>query len=465
MIKEFELGFEIPMDKIDDYLSFIESKVKEWYKYTLISIEHIISDRRINFKIDYGGSIVEANLMGDRGPKLTLYYDPSLPYDYVLNILLNIQYFTNEFYSIVREGNLILVFVPGLPVLPVKALNLSKRILYNIFTGSLAMIFALSLFIGLFFFMFMGFYAPIGIILFQAVLFALSPKLLSHVGDWNISGDHGNVYIVSCSFPINVFHEITSRKWNEVLNIKEALYNESFHKGIVPSPLIVSQIMDKFGFPCSIDKIKIKHISLYDLVYEVCSKFNIKVPKIVLANTIAPNAGASGPTIGSTLLVVTSGLLYKLNEDELKAVLGHELSHCIRRDPLALFLISNFEYILRLYILLSFFIWPLDLLYFLFALTLLFFVAKFFEARADLDSFLVFGSGDFLANALLKIAFPMAFIERYKAYRIRSWLRWNPHPPVYFRVLRLGTLNPYENFRNPFFRSMKDCIRGFISSF
>ncbi|MEM3394220.1 MAG: heat-shock protein HtpX, partial [Candidatus Methanomethylicia archaeon] len=112
---------------------------------------------------------------------------------------------------------------------------------------------------------------------------------------------------------------------------------------------------------------------------------------------------------------------------------------------------------------LSLVIFPLGILYFFFALTILFFVAKFFEARADLDSHMIFDSGDPLINALLKIAFPSVFIERYKAYRIRSWLRWNPHPPTYFRVLRLGSIESSKNIKNPLLKSIKDCVKGFIS--
>lgn len=461
MIKSFELGFEIPMEKFPSYLSFIESKVRDWYRYTLDYLE--VDESKLIFRVKYGESIVEVKLSGYAYPKLEISYDPSLPYEYILNIALNIYYFTNEFYSVVRDGTLILVFVPGLSAIPTRTLSLSKKILYGIFTGSLASLFALSLVVGLFFFFFMGVYAPIGIASFQAVLFILSPKILSFIGDWSISEEHGDVYIVSCSFPLPLFNELTSKRWGDVLNIKEKLYKETFNLGVTPTPEIVSSILNSFGINCRCDKIRIKRISLYKIVSEVCRRFNVRIPKIVLANTIVSNAGASGPTIRSALLIVTSGLLYRLNDDELKAVLGHELSHCIRRDPLALFVLSNIEYISRIYILLSLVIFPLDILYFFFALTLLFFIAKFFEARADLDSYMILGSGDPLINALLKLAFPSVFIERYKAYRIRSWLRWNPHPPTYFRVLRLGSIGSSKDIKSPLLKSIRDCIKGFIS--
>jgi len=460
LIKSFEIGFEIPLEKKSSYLSFVESKVREWYKYTLDFIE--IGDNKLFFRIKYGESIVEVNLFGYTNPKLEIYYPSSLPYEYILNIALNIYYFTNEFYSMVRDGTLMLVFVPGLPVIPIKTASLPKKILYDFLTGSLALMFALSLIVGLFFFLIMGVYAPIGIALFQTVLFFLSPRILAFMGDWNIDEKHGDVYIVSCNLPLPLFNEITSKRWNDILKIKEKLYEETFNLGITPTPEIVSSILNSFGINCVIDRIRVKHIPLYRLVSEVCGKFNIKTPKTVLANTIISNAGASGPIIKNALLIVTSGLLYRLNDEELKAVLGHELSHCIRRDPLALFILSNIEYVLRIYILFSLIMFPLDLIYFFFALTMLFFIAKFFEARADLDSYIILGSGDPLINALLKIAFPSAFIERYKAYRIRSWLRWNPHPPVYFRILRLGSLTSNETVKHPLLKSINDCVRGFL---
>lgn len=462
LIKRFDIGLNIPAEKIPDYINFIESKIKHWYKYTLDSI--IVNGNKLIFKVKYSESIIEVEIFCDVQPKLTVSYDPQLPYEYVFNIVLNIYYFTNEFYSIVREGNLILVFVPGSHVVPVKTLNLHKKLLYEIFTGSLAVLFALSMIIGIFFFLTMKAYAPLGIMLFQTIFFLLSPKIISFMGDWSINEIYRDVYIVNCHFPLQLFNEITSKRWKDILIIKEEIYKETFNKGVEFEPKLISNIFNKHGFICSIDKIKVKHVPLYNIVVEVSRKFNIKLPKIVLANTIASNAGISGPMIRNATLVITSGLLYKLNDDELKAVLGHEFSHCIRRDPLILFILSSLEYALRVHILLTFYIFPLDLIYFIFALTMLFFIAKFFEARADLDSYLIFGSGDPLVNALLKIAFPIALVERYKAYRIRSWLRWNPHPPIYFRILRLGSLKYEEKVNNPLIRSIKDCIRGFVLS-
>ena len=58
------------------------------------------------------------------------------------------------------------------------------------------------------------------------------------------------------------------------------------------------------------------------------------VPKICLANTNMPNAFATGRDPHHAAVVVTSGILNLLSEDELTGVLAHELAHIKNRDVL-----------------------------------------------------------------------------------------------------------------------------------
>ena len=53
-----------------------------------------------------------------------------------------------------------------------------------------------------------------------------------------------------------------------------------------------------------------------------------------------PNAFVFGRTIGTSELVVTHGLLRELNQDEIRAVLAHEIGHLRHRDVIIMTLVS-----------------------------------------------------------------------------------------------------------------------------
>src|SRR5579871_533079 len=71
---------------------------------------------------------------------------------------------------------------------------------------------------------------------------------------------------------------------------------------------------------------------LYNLVENLCISRGLTVPKLYIVDTDAMNAYASGIDERSYAITVTSGLLDRLNGDELEAVLAHELTHIINRD-------------------------------------------------------------------------------------------------------------------------------------
>jgi heat shock protein HtpX len=96
-------------------------------------------------------------------------------------------------------------------------------------------------------------------------------------------------------------------------------------------------------------------------------------------------------------------------------------------------------------------------------MVVIFFIAKFFEARADLVSAIMIGNPQVLAGSLEKIGFQRLLYERTPSFRIQEWLGLDPHPPIYFRVDRLEKLSP-ENIKHPLLQSIKDVIRGFAAT-
>lgn len=97
-------------------------------------------------------------------------------------------------------------------------------------------------------------------------------------------------------------------------------------------------------------------------------------------------------------------------------------------------------------------------------MTLIYFVAKFFEARADLISAIMVGQPLTLAESLEKIGFKRLLFERLPSYRIQEWISFDAHPPIYFRISRLRKLKDAGKIKHLLYQSAKDVTKGFVDS-
>ena len=73
---------------------------------------------------------------------------------------------------------------------------------------------------------------------------------------------------------------------------------------------------------------------LKKFIEEVCQKENMKYPRIGFIDDGAPNAFTYGHTKNDARIIITRGILELLTEDEVKAVVAHELGHAVHYDML-----------------------------------------------------------------------------------------------------------------------------------
>ena len=80
---------------------------------------------------------------------------------------------------------------------------------------------------------------------------------------------------------------------------------------------------------------------VWDTVMEIANKHGITMPEVWIYNSQDPNAFATWATKNSSLVAVSTGLLDLMNEDEIEAVVAHEMAHILNGDMVTMTLLQG----------------------------------------------------------------------------------------------------------------------------
>ncbi|MCA6064324.1 protease HtpX [Thalassolituus marinus] len=80
---------------------------------------------------------------------------------------------------------------------------------------------------------------------------------------------------------------------------------------------------------------------LVSTVQELANKAGIGMPEVGIFPSASPNAFATGWNRNNALVAVSTGLLQRMDKEQVKAVLGHEIGHVANGDMITLTLIQG----------------------------------------------------------------------------------------------------------------------------
>jgi heat shock protein HtpX len=173
---------------------------------------------------------------------------------------------------------------------------------------------------------------------------------------------------------------------------------------------------------------------LHEIVDRLCLLADMKKPRVGVAEIDVPNAFATGRSPSHAVICATRGLMNRLSDEELEAVLAHELSHVAHRDVAVMTIASGVGMLAGLVgrmamwgamfsggdrsqsgentALLEMATWLISMVIYVIAYLLTMALSRYRELSADRSGAILIGKPSVLASALVHITGDMGKIPR-----------------------------------------------------
>ncbi|MGA9344991.1 MAG: zinc metalloprotease HtpX [Nocardioidaceae bacterium] len=211
---------------------------------------------------------------------------------------------------------------------------------------------------------------------------------------------------------------------------------------------------------------------LHGMIDRLCAMADMPKPRVAIADIDVPNAFATGRSPNHSVVCVTTGILHRLDRDELEGVLSHELSHVAHRDVLVMTIAGFLGVAAGLVMRWGFYfgggrrdnnsavpfivIWLGSMVVYLISFLLTRVLSRYRELSADRAGAYLTGKPSALASALTKISGDMARIptrdlratQAFNAFMFAPALNkesisglFSTHPPLEQRLDQLSQIS------------------------
>lgn len=158
---------------------------------------------------------------------------------------------------------------------------------------------------------------------------------------------------------------------------------------------------------------------LHGIISRLCIEADLPKPRVAIVESSIPNAFATGRNPKNAVVAVTTALMRRLNQNEVTAVLAHELTHIKNRDVMVLTIASFFSTIAFFLVRYLLFFgggsrreggggilaaWVVSLLVWIASYLLIQALSRYREFAADRGSAVITGHPSHLVSALMKIS-------------------------------------------------------------